>query len=180
MDDLLRQLPALLGVLVGTVGTIVATTLADRSRWTRNLAVRWDERRLGAYTDYASLLKEIVNVLVRMKAPSRPGSLSAPLDHYAGIALLDELKAQRAKAWERVLLIGDPSSIAAADQWRLAVRELEEIAAGAEFDISAWRLTVNRVDHAREVFYDAARGALAAPGGSFSAVVRVVRPSERL
>jgi len=47
------QLPALIGVAVGTVGTIVATGLADRSRWRRRQSVRWDERRLDAYVAFA-------------------------------------------------------------------------------------------------------------------------------
>jgi len=32
VDRLLDQLPALLGVVVGTLGTLLATTLADQAR----------------------------------------------------------------------------------------------------------------------------------------------------
>ncbi|MEV6596595.1 hypothetical protein AB0M36_06950 [Actinoplanes sp. NPDC051346] len=54
MSALTDQLPALLGVLLGTSGTILATGIADRSRWQRQQAARWDERRLQAYVEFAN------------------------------------------------------------------------------------------------------------------------------
>jgi len=40
VETLVAQLPVLIGVLVGTLGTILATTLTDRTRWRRTLSVR--------------------------------------------------------------------------------------------------------------------------------------------
>ncbi|MFV2102973.1 hypothetical protein [Micromonospora sp. LOL_024] len=66
MGNLVGQLPALLGVLVGAVGTILATSLTDRSRWRRSQTVRWDERRLDAYAEFARVLKEVHTIASRM------------------------------------------------------------------------------------------------------------------
>ncbi|MFJ1543000.1 hypothetical protein ACIODS_31120 [Micromonospora chalcea] len=59
MDAFVSQLPALLGVVVGALGTGLVTFLSSRSQWKRGQSVRWDERRLEAYGEFAQVLKEI-------------------------------------------------------------------------------------------------------------------------
>jgi hypothetical protein len=168
MDDVLGQLPALVGVVIGTLGTILATSFADRSRWTRGMAVRWDERRLAAYIEYASALKDIAAVLMRMTAKSRPGALSRPMDQESGVAALTDLEARRTKAWEQVLLLGDPPTVEAARIWRTKVRTLAQLALRDAYTSSECQAAVEQVDDARDAFYEAARSGLAVPGGSIT------------
>ena len=54
VDALVAQLPALVGVLLGAVSTIVATGVSDRLRWKRSLSFRWDGRTLLLATASAS------------------------------------------------------------------------------------------------------------------------------
>ncbi|MCO1594875.1 hypothetical protein M8C17_06810 [Micromonospora sp. RHAY321] len=97
-------MPALLGVLVGPIGTIVATSVADRTRWKRNQTVRWDDRRLDAYVEFAQVLKEIHAVAVRMLASERPNSRGHHIDREAGLARLADADVRHTLAWESVLV----------------------------------------------------------------------------
>ncbi|MDG4810361.1 hypothetical protein O7634_26710 [Micromonospora sp. WMMD1120] len=174
MGTLLTQLPALLGVLLGTLGTILATSLADRARWRRGQNVRWDERRLDAYVDYAHALKESHAVALRMTADLRPGSHSHPIDHDEGLTRLAEADARRTIAWENLLLLGDEATVAAAAAWRDGVWQVERLArrvVPAPPDIAE---VLMRVNEARDGYYRAARQSLGVRGGSVeqSAVLR--------
>ena len=166
MSDLLDQLPALLGVVVGTVGTILATHLADRARWARAQSVRWDERRMDAYADYARAIKELHNLAFRMTAARRADSRTQPLERPDGLRLLDRAEAHRTKAWEAALLLGDTETVAAARSWREAVRQFELLAQRPDCDLTGWDQGVRSADGARDAFYLAARRSLDIPGGS--------------
>ncbi|MEU7918656.1 hypothetical protein [Micromonospora zamorensis] len=166
MSTLLTQLPALLGVLVGTLGTILATSLADRARWRRSQSVRWDERRLDAYVDYAHALKESHSVALRMTADLRPGSHSHPIDREDGLARLASSDARRTIVWENLLLLGDEPTVVAAANWRDAIWQVERLARGiveAPPDVAEM---LSRVNEARDGYYRAARRSLGVRGGS--------------
>ncbi|MEV4822071.1 hypothetical protein [Micromonospora sp. NPDC049274] len=166
MDTLLTQLPALLGVLVGTLGTILATSLADRARWRRSQSVRWDERRLDAYVAFAHALKESHAVALRMTADLRPGSYSHPIDRDEGLARLAESDGRRTIVWENLLLLGDEPTVVAAANWRDAIWQVERLARGivdAPRDMSE---NLTRVNEARDVYYRAARSSLGVRAGS--------------
>lgn len=166
VGTLLTQLPALLGVLVGTLGTILATSLADRARWRRSQSVRWDERRLDAYVEYAHALKESHMVALRMTADLRPGSHSHPIDRDDGLVRLAESDARRTIVWENLLLLGDEPTVVAAAGWRDAIWQVERLARGvseAPSDISGLLIQIN---DARDGYYRAARRSLGVRGGS--------------
>ncbi|MGC4878369.1 hypothetical protein ACLQ26_19185 [Micromonospora sp. DT43] len=166
MSTLLTQLPALLGVLVGTLGTILATSLADRARWRRNQSVRWDERRLDAYVEFAHALKESHAVALRMTADLRPGSYSHPIDRDEGLARLAESDARRTLVWENLLLLGDEPTVVAGANWRDTIWQVERVARGivdVQPDIVEM---VSRVNEARDIYYRAARHSLGVRGGS--------------
>ncbi|MDO3702845.1 hypothetical protein Q3W71_14330 [Micromonospora sp. C28SCA-DRY-2] len=166
MGTLLAQVPALLGVLVGTLGTIFATSLADRARWRRNQSIRWDERRLDAYVEYAHAVKESHAIALRMTADRRPNSHSHPIDREAGLARLAEADARRTIAWENMLLLGDEATVAAAGVWRDAVWQLERLARGIADPEPDMVGVLSRVNEARDGFYRAARRSIAVRGGS--------------
>ncbi|MBM0207274.1 hypothetical protein ACIA47_01140 [Micromonospora sp. NPDC051227] len=166
MSTLLTQLPALLGVLVGTLGTILATSLADRARWRRSQSVRWDERRLDAYVDYAHALKESHAVALRLTANHRPGSRSHPIDREEGLTRLVEADARRTIVWENLLLLGDEPTVVAAAAWRDAIWQVERLARGIVEPPSDIAETLSRANEARDGYYRAARRSLGVRGGS--------------
>lgn len=166
MDDFLGQLPALIGVVIGTLGTILATGLTDRSRWVRAQSVRWDERRIDAYAEHARALKEVHTLALRIAAADRGASNAHPIDRDAGLALLAQADAERSKAWEKVLLLGDANSVAAAREWRDAVWALALAARGRATEGFDWAPAMRRADENRDRFYEAARASLAVGGGT--------------
>jgi hypothetical protein len=166
VDGLIGQLPTLIGVVVGTLGTILATQLSDRARWRRTQSVRWDNQRVDAYAEYARALKEVHLLATRLTAPSRPSSQAHPIDPDAGLELLAEADAERTKAWERVLLFGDAATVAAAREWRDAVLQLELSARGRSPGDFEWVPAVRRADEGRDRFYETARASLAVGGGA--------------
>ncbi|MEU7679140.1 hypothetical protein AB0C42_30495 [Micromonospora taraxaci] len=166
MGTLLTQLPALLGVLVGTLGTILATSLADRARWQRSQSVRWDERRLDAYVGYAHALKESHMVALRMTADLRPGSHSHPIDRDEGLVRLAESDARRTIVWENLLLLGDEPTVVAAARWRDAIWQVERLARGVTEPPSDISDLLIQINDARDGYYRAARRSLGVRGGS--------------
>lgn len=165
MEALATQLPALLGVLVGTLGTILATALSDRRRWKREQEIRWDERRLDAYAAYADALKEIY-VLARQLGNTR-WQQSSPmlLDRETTLGLLTDAENRRTLVWERVLLLGDEHAISAAREWWSAIYETTLFAREHRNDWEEWPTVVRYVDTTRDRFHMAARRSLNVPGG---------------
>ncbi|PZF84906.1 hypothetical protein [Micromonospora endophytica] len=157
MGSVVAQLPALLGVLIGTVGTIVATSLTDRSRWRRHQTVRWDERRLDAYAEFARALKEVHTIASRM--------IGGYLDREQEQAALTEAGFRHTIAWENVLLLGDGPTVTAARAWRDAVWQIERLARGAQTSEELPDL-LHQANEARDHFYRAARDGLGVGGGS--------------
>jgi hypothetical protein len=156
VNAFLDQLPALIGVAVGTLGTILATSVSDRSKWTRAQAVRWDERRVDAYATFARAVKEMHLVAMRL-------TRSAATDP-ADLHELNEADNECSKAWEGVLLLGDAGTVDAAREWRESVYQLVSAARGrasADFDRDT---ALHRADEGRDRFYAAARTSLAVGG----------------
>jgi hypothetical protein len=174
----LSQLPALLGVVVGTAGTIVATTIGDRSRWRRTQSVRWDERRLTSYMDFAKAIKDVHQLTFRLVAARLPQTGAIPIDPAEGLELLTQAKLAHTKAWEAVLLLGDSATVGAGRQWREAVGRLELIARGLAGDDVSWASAVRAVDEARDKFYLAARAGLAVGSGAVAQAERLSYAAE--
>ncbi|MEU8169927.1 hypothetical protein [Micromonospora sp. NPDC049004] len=166
MESVLTQLPALLGVLVGTIGTMVATTVTERARWRRSQNVRWDERRLDAYADFTRAVKEIHLVSLGMLSGHRPGSRTPTLDREDGLARLAEADVRHTLTWEAVLLLGDATTVRAASTWRRAVRNLEQAARSLPTPPDNLAAMVGQADEARDDFYQAARDGLGVRGGT--------------
>lgn len=73
--------------------------------------------------------------------------------------------AQRTKAWEAVLLLGDADTVAAAREWRWAVPQLERAARGVADDDFDRTAAVRRADEGRDRFCVAARAGLTVGSG---------------
>lgn len=102
------QLSALIGVIVGAVASYVVTALAERTRWKRQTAARWDERRLVAYADYSQAVKTIVTLAHRLAAFRGLSPDAKPLSHTEdNLALLQQAEEQRSSCLEGVRLLTD-------------------------------------------------------------------------
>ncbi|MEV0196791.1 hypothetical protein [Nonomuraea sp. NPDC050691] len=165
MSALLAQLPALIGVIVGALATLLTTRAMDRARWKQTLSIRWDDHRLRAYMDYASAIKEQHALALRIAAAQHPSSTTEPFDWEEVKPLLEQAETNRTKKWEGVLLLGDAATIETAREWRASVTSIGHFADGRSKDWERWESTVRRVDEARDEFYRAARASLSLGGG---------------
>jgi hypothetical protein len=175
MSDFLGAIPALIGVVVG----IGATSWADHARWKRGQAVRWDERRIEAYAEYAKAIKKIHMTSLRIVRSERPDDLTKPIDPGAALEILTLAEAQRTEAWELIMLLSDPATAHAALRWNYVVRREAEFARTRPDAKSAdWIALVKSVDQARDSFYEAARNSVNVGGGSV-AVAELIRTMRR-
>jgi hypothetical protein len=163
-STLWEQLPALAGVVVGAIGSYMATSLTERSRWRRARAERWDQKRLDTYASYANSLKHQINIAQRIGAARGFQHVVDPLDPEQGLAQLAEAAARRAAEWETVLLVGDAETIAAARKWHEAVWNVELYARGLKNDPAGWERAVGQMSRARDDFYALARRDLGISG----------------
>lgn len=153
---LAQQLPTLLGVITGALATYAATSAAERGRWRRLQAVRWDERKLEAYTAYAHVLKKAIAAAVQV-AGSRGlhnENIGAPsVDPLVVLAAAEE---QRTIAWEAVLLLGSSDVVFAGRRWHESYFSLQRLAVGQTTDVT-WEGALDMASQARRAFYEAAR-----------------------
>lgn len=163
MQALLQQLPALIGVLVGAMATFVATVLTERGRWRRTQAVRWDERRLAAYVEYAHVLKKAISLAVRVAAHRGVHPDGDRLAPEMGLPELAVAEEERTMKWEAVLLLGTDRTVVAARAWHHSVFRLTRVATGAVD--APWAEAVAEVSQARRLFYEAAKRDIGIPVG---------------
>jgi hypothetical protein len=176
MSNFLGALPALIGVVVG----VAATSWADRARWKRRQAIRWDERRVDAYAEYAKAIKRTHMVALRIVRPDRADNITKPVDSEAALEMLTQAQAERTEAWELLLLLADQATTHAALQWHQAVRREAEFARTRPDSAksSDWIALVRTADEARDRFYEAARNSVNVGGGSV-AVTGLIRAAKQ-
>jgi hypothetical protein len=138
-DDvaLAEQLVTVGAVLVGAVGSYLTSRLADRDRFRRDLLVRWDERRLDAYVLYVTAVKHVYRCAQQALSARLEGG-----DSKAADALLAEMRAaeaDRSRAFEQVMLLGDAATVQAAHNLNDRLWGLERPARSAEeIDQDTW------------------------------------------
>jgi hypothetical protein len=166
MHTLLQQLPALLGVVVGALTTWAATSSAERARWHRDHAVRWDEKRLIAYTDYSRAVKSVISAATRLaelRADAETGTTPPIADETAALAageiVLAAAEDERTVTWESVLLLGSDDVITAARVWHQSAFRLARSALGRVSDMS-WDEAIEVTGKARGAYYYAAKADL--------------------
>ncbi len=49
LTTMVTQIITLIGVLIGALASFLATAMAERAKFRREMATRWDERKLDAY-----------------------------------------------------------------------------------------------------------------------------------
>ena len=126
MEGLALQLPALVGVVIGGLISFLATAYVESQRWKRQLATRWDERRLNALLDFAAAVKRETRLSLRIASSTRPHIRTDPLSAETGKPLLEAAEDERAALFEAVILLADRTTLDRAREWMYSVWELRE------------------------------------------------------
>jgi hypothetical protein len=165
MASVVQQLPVLIGVAVGALASYLVTSATERTRWQRQQATRWDDKRAQIYADYGYAVKNVFEICKRIAAHNGLGTKSDPLDPAKASDELGRLTAERTAKWESMLLLGNPETIAAARAWHRLIWHMELFARGARTDEKEWLSLLAEVAIARTRFYEAARLDLGIKGG---------------
>lgn len=168
MSVFLQQLPALIGVVVGAVGSYLAITRGDRARFRQERDVRWEERRLTVYGDYARSLKRTVSLGYRIASHLGNDPHPHPLSPQDAVGPLTEAAEARDPVWEQLRMIGTPEVVRCARAWMLMVLEMETFLRAGTHDPAAWADWLERQRAVRDRYYDAVRAELVLPAGAES------------
>ncbi|MFJ5774346.1 hypothetical protein [Streptomyces sp. NPDC093094] len=168
------QLAALLGVALGAVLSTAATMIVERTRWRREVSVRWDERRLGAYAEYAHAVKELAHRYRRIAvAKGIAASGAAPLEPTAeAFAEAAEAEVRRSALAETVWLLGDSRTNTAAVRLNHCLWHLEWLARGLPTrEQGGWDQAYEDFRQARQRFLELARAGLGVQGARVAEAV---------
>jgi hypothetical protein len=179
MADVVHQLPALIGVIVGALASFLAGSTMERTRWKHERASRWDDKRAQIYSDYGYAIKNVYVQCVRIANSCRGlGQRSEIIDCDQALADLGQLTDHRTAIWESVLLMGDPATIAAARAWHRGVWQVERFARGERTDADEWHPALDQIATLRAAFYEAARHDLGIRSGDIPSAGPWERPSQ--
>lgn len=165
MSAFVQQLPALIGVVIGALGSYAAVVRGDRVRFQREQAARWDERKLAVYSDYARTLKTSVTLAYRTAAHFGIDRHPHPLTPEEALPLLTASTVARDPAGEALILLGSPEVVERARAWVVVLLEMEAFLRAESRDQAAWQALVERQRAGREGYYSAVREDLALPPG---------------
>lgn len=165
MSAFVQQLPALIGVVVGAIGSYLAITRGDRARFQREEKARWEERRLAVYTDYARDLKKAVTLTYRIAAHLGNDPHPHPLPAEDAAPLLADATLARDASGEALLMLGAEEVVARAREWVTVVMEMEVFLRGGTHDPSRWSELLSAQRAARARYYESVRRDLALPAG---------------
>ncbi|MFD5424511.1 hypothetical protein [Streptomyces sp. NPDC127084] len=166
MTVLLDQLPALIGVVVGSVASYATQNLTERRKWKRQRDERWDEKRFETYARYGNVLKAQLRIAQRIGAGLGFSDVVDPLEPAEGLPLLAEAESLRGAEWEAVLLVGDAATIAAARRWHETVWGIELLVREGHVEAEVWTKAHRLASAARDGFYQNARRDLGIGGES--------------
>lgn len=165
MSAFIQQLPALIGVVIGALGSYLAVVRGDRARFGREQAVRWEERKLTVYADYARVLKKSVTLAYRAAAHFGIDRHPHPLTPEEAGPLVAEATGERDPAGEALILLGSPEVVERAREWVVTLMEMEAFLRSGTRDRAAWQSLVDRHRAGRAGYYAAVRDDLALPPG---------------
>jgi hypothetical protein len=163
MSAFIQQLPALIGVVIGALGSYLAIVRGDRARFHREQTARWEERRLAVYGDYARCLKKTITLTYRVAAHLGNDPHPHPLSPDEAAPLLAEAADAGDPAGEALLLLGTPEVVEKARAWVVIVMEMERFLNEGTRDPEAWQALLERQRVGRQGYYAAVRDDLALP-----------------
>lgn len=165
MSAFIQQLPALIGVVIGALGSYLAILRGDQARFRREQAARWEERRFTVYADYARTLKKSITLAYRLAAHYGNDPHPHPLTPEEAQPMLGEATVARDPAGEALILLGSPAVVERARVWVVTVMEMERFLREEHRDAEAWQTLLERQRTGREGYYAAVREDLALPPG---------------
>ncbi|MGW1952648.1 hypothetical protein ACWCPI_07755 [Streptomyces sp. NPDC001920] len=165
MSVFLQQLPALMGVVIGALGSYVVVVRGDRMRFRREQAARWEERRLAVYADYAQSVKKTVTVTYRVAAALGNDPHPDPLTLEEAKPLLAEAISRRDPSGEALLMLGSPAVVDRARAWVVSAMDMERFVREQRRDPEVWQALLKRQRAGREGYYTAVREDLGLPPG---------------
>ncbi|MZD07171.1 hypothetical protein GTW43_19065 [Streptomyces sp. SID5785] len=165
MSDFIKQLPALLGVMIGAFGSYVVVMRGDRARFRREHAARRQEQQMAAYTDYALTLKKTVTLHRRVAAHLGHDSYPHPLPAAEAAPLLLDAADSRSIAGEGLLMLGSPDVVDAAHRWALTIVEVGDLLHAPGCTTDTWSVQIDKQRMAREKYYTAIRHHMGLPPG---------------
>lgn len=165
MSAFIQQLPALIGVVIGALGSYLAVMRGDQARFRREQVARWEERRLTAYADYARALKKSVTLTYRVAAHLGNDPHPHPLSPQEAASQLADATDARDPAGEALLMLGSPDVVDRAREWVVAVMDMEGFLRDQTHSPQAWSDLLQCQRAARERYYAAVRRDLALPPG---------------
>ncbi|MEU8846529.1 hypothetical protein AB0C70_09885 [Streptomyces sp. NPDC048564] len=165
MSVFIQQLPALIGVVIGALGSYMAVVRGDRMRFRREQTARWEERRLTVYADYAQSVKKTVTVTYRVAARAGVDPYPDPLSLEEAQPLLAAASISRDPSGEALLMLGSREVVEKARVWVVAAMEMERFVREGRDDRAAWQALLERQRAGREGYYAAVRDDLGLPPG---------------
>jgi hypothetical protein len=165
VNPIVAQALTIAGVLLGAAATFVVTSATERTRWRRAQSARWDDKRLLAYSEYANAVKHMVRLCRRIAETKGLLSTGQSIDLESAFSALAEAETHRAAQWETVLLLGEPTTISAAQAWSEQVWQLELILREDPPDASSFTDAYRNAMRLRNEFYANARTDLGIASG---------------
>ncbi|MFD5336784.1 hypothetical protein [Streptomyces hawaiiensis] len=165
--SLTGQLATLLGVALGAILSMATTMIVEKARWHREQSVRWDERRLSAYAEYAHVVKDLAHRYRRIAvAKGIAVSGAAPLEPTDEVlAEVAEAEVQRSALAETVWLLGDAKTNTAAVRLNHCLWHLEWLARELPTrEQGGWDQAYKDFRQARQHFLELARTGLGVRG----------------
>ncbi|XVV08286.1 hypothetical protein ACQP2X_25920 [Actinoplanes sp. CA-131856] len=172
MDAIFDQLPAMIGVLVGSVATFLGTSAVGRAQWRRERQARWTTMQLAAYTEHAHAVKKMTDLARAVAAHQGWDDLADPLAPEIGVPRLVAAELDRSAKWETVLLVGDPAVVEAGQKWKECVWRLEWFARGRLSGHADWAEALTATGDAKHEYYNVVRQSIGTPGGDLNRVGR--------
>ena len=165
MTAFIQQLPALIGVVIGALGSYLAVVRGDRVRFQREQAARWEDRKFAVYAEYARALKRSVTLTYRVAAHFGNDPHPHPMTPQEAEPQLAEATIAWDPAGEALILLGSPAVVEQARTWVVTVMEMEAFLRAGTRDPAAWQALMDRQRAGREGYYRAVREDLALPPG---------------
>ncbi|OIJ68864.1 hypothetical protein [Streptomyces mangrovisoli] len=165
MSAFIQQLPALIGVVIGALGSYLAIVRGDRARFDRERVVRWEEQRYTVYVDWARALKQTITLNYRVAAHLGNDPHPHPLSAEDAEPLMTQAQIDRDPYGEALILLGSPAVVDRAQEWVSTVMAMEAFLREARRDPEGWQALLDRQRTGRQRYYAAVREDLSLPTG---------------
>jgi len=123
---------------------------------------------MESYGEFASALREFITIGYRIAAGLGLPASAHPLDPTTALPALATAGAEVSVKWEQVLMLGAPSVIRAAYEWRNEAWRLERFAQGLHKDAAEYAEAIQDTRAAQVRFYSAVRADLGITSGEIS------------